>query len=176
MQTGASALLAAASVATLYSVVHFFDLFRKNPTADVEPQRIEFEPPVAAEFALDRQEGRAPLAAIEPRLVIDNVVEDAQAVDQVPPVDEEAAPSAKSGRRAKTPRKSTARAKAPASAKGVEQPASETEIEKPALSDVAEVVEPEPHEEPFHSPVAPLFEPEPFVRQQQRAMFGRKAG
>jgi hypothetical protein len=31
--------------------------------------------------------------------------------------------------------------------------------------------------EPEHSgPIAPLFEPEPFVRQQQRAAFGRKFG
>lgn len=34
--------------------------------------------------------------------------------------------------------------------------------------------EPEAYED--HSPVVPLFEPEPFVRQQQRALFGRKAG
>lgn len=173
LQTGASALLAAASIATLYSLVHFFDLFRRNPTAEVEPQRIEFEP-VAAESPPVRQEIRPSLAAIEPRLVIDNVVEEPQPVEQVPPV-EEVAPSAKSNRRAKAPRKSTARAKTPASAKDVEQqPAAETEM--PALSDVAEAVEPEPHEEQFHPPVAPLFEPEPFVRQQQRAMFGRKAG
>ena len=145
LQTGASALLAAASIAMLYSLVRFFDLFRRNPTVAAEPQRIEFEaaPPV-------RQEVRASLAAIEPRLVVDNV-EDAPRVEQAPLV-EEAAPPAKSQRRAKTPRKATGRAKASKNTKDVE------------LSPAAE------------ARVAEVVEPEPFVRQQQRAMFGRKAG
>ena len=57
MQTGASALLAAASVAALYGLVHAFDLFRRNPTVAVEPQRIELEP-------------AAPLAAADQQLVL----------------------------------------------------------------------------------------------------------
>lgn len=176
MQTGASALLAAASIATLYSLVHFFDLFRRNPTVEAEPQRIEFEPPAPAESPAVRQEVRASPAGIEPRLVVDNMVEDAQPVELVP-IAEEMAPPAKSNRRAKAPRKGTVRAKASKSAKEVEiLPAAETDIEMPARPDVAEVVEPKLQEETFHPPVAPLFEPEPFVRQQQRAMFGRKAG
>src|SRR5687768_12995959 len=42
MQTGASALLAASFVATLYGLVHFFDLFRRQPSLAAEPQRIDF--------------------------------------------------------------------------------------------------------------------------------------
>ena len=42
LQTGASALLAAAAVATFYALVHFFDLFRRDPSLAVEPQRIDF--------------------------------------------------------------------------------------------------------------------------------------
>lgn len=176
LQTGASALLAAASIATLYSIVHFFDLFRRNPAVQVEPQRIEFEPAVSMESSPVRQEVRAPLAAIEPRLVVDNVVEDAQPVQQLPPVEEITSP-AKSPRRAKTPRKGAGRAKASKSAKDVElSPTAESRVEMPARADVADVAEPTPQEETFHPPAAPLFEPEPFVRQQQRAMFGRKAG
>ncbi len=55
------------------------------------------------------------------------------------------------------------------------------EVPEPAMIDAEEAEEEadfsdaEP-EEAFHAPVAPLFEPEPFVRQQQRAVFGRKAG
>lgn len=176
LQTGASALLAAASIATLYSLVRFFDLFRRDPTVEVEPQRIEFEPPVSIDSLPARQEARELQAAIEPRLVVDNVAEEAQPPQQLAPV-EEMAPSAKPNRRTRAPRKGVVRAKASKGAKEVGlPPVTETDTETPARPDVAEIVEPEPLEAPFHPPVAPLFEPEPFVRQQQRTMFGRKAG
>src|SRR5512139_700470 len=42
LQTGASALLAASAIATLYGLVHFFDLFRQEPSLAAEPQRIAF--------------------------------------------------------------------------------------------------------------------------------------
>ena len=42
MQTGASALLAAAAVAALYGLVHLFDLLPRRSVLAVEPQRIEF--------------------------------------------------------------------------------------------------------------------------------------
>ena len=47
-QTGASALLAAASVAGLYGFVHLFDLARREPVEAEAPQRIAFEPEVVA--------------------------------------------------------------------------------------------------------------------------------
>ena len=171
IQTGASALLAAASIATLYSLVRFFDLFRRNPTVEVEPQRIEFEPPVAVEPVPVRLDARASLTAIESRLGADHGLGEAQPVEQASPV-EEKTPTAKSTRRAKPARKGAGRTKASKSAKDV---AAASRIDTPALPEMT-AVEPEPHEEPFHAPVAPLFEPEPFVRQQQRATFGRKAG
>ena len=43
-QTGASALLVAATVAGLYGFVRLFDLARPEPANAEEPQRIEFEP------------------------------------------------------------------------------------------------------------------------------------
>lgn len=175
LQTGASALLAAASIATLYSLVRFFDLFRRNPAAEAEPQRIDFEQPVAAEPREVRQEARALQATIEPRLVVDNLIADPQPAEPSPAADG-IAPPAKSARKARAPRKNGGPAKSPRKAKNAElPPVAATNVEALAPEPV-EVVQPEAHEEPFHPPVAPLFEPEPFVRQQQRTMFGRKAG
>ena len=171
MQTGASALLAAAAVATLYGLVHFFDLFRRDPAVAVEPQRIEFEAAVEVEPLPARREFTAPLVAVEPQLVVDNVVEEAEIVEPAPL-------PAKAGRRTKAPRKSgSRRASTSKDANFAEiAPAGEAEVDVPAPLEMAEVAAPEPVEEPFHASVAPLFEPEPYVRQQQRATFGRKAG
>ena len=66
---------------------------------------------------------------------------------------------------AKAPAKKRRTAKA---AKPVQEPEVARIVPEPPA------VEPDP--EPEHAPIAPLFEPEPFVRQQQRAAFGRKAG
>jgi hypothetical protein len=177
MQTGASALLAAAAVATLYGLVHFFDLFRRNPAVAVEPQRIEFEPAVEVEPVPPRQEFSAPLVAVEPQLVVDNVVEEVRPAEEAEFIEPAPLP-AKAGRRAKAPRKSgSRRAGAPKEPNVAELvPVAEPQVDVAAPLEMAEVAEPGPVEEPFHTSVAPLFEPEPYVRQQQRATFGRKAG
>ena len=169
MQTGASALLGAAGISALYGLVHFFDLFRRSPATAVEPQRIEFEPEVQAEPVFARQDARPRLVAIEPEPPEESVEPVVEA-----PV-EEAAPTAKSARRAKAPRKSGGRkASGDKAAKLVAAAPGETEAETP-LPEIANGADPDPFDEHFHAPVAPLFEPEPFVRQQQRAMFGRKS-
>lgn len=169
MQTGASALLGAAGISALYGLVHFFDLFRRSPAA--EPQRIEFEPEVWAEPAPVRSESGPRLVGVAPEPV-DEKVQPVVEADA-----EETAPSAKTGRRAKAPRKSSSRKASGAKATKLIEAAPIETAETDALGspEIVEVAEPEPFEESFHPPVAPLFEPEPFVRQQQRAMFGRKA-
>ena len=170
MQTGASALLAAAGVSALYGLVHFFDLFRRRPVAEVEPQRIEFEPVAQAGPAVARQEERPRLVAVAP----EPAEETGQPVVERPA--DETAPSAKSSRRVKAPRKSSGRKAGGAkAAKVLEAAPYKTPETEAALPQVESAAETEPFEEPFQAPVAPLFEPEPFVRQQQRAMFGRKA-
>lgn len=159
MQIGASALLAASSVVALYGLVHAFDLFRRDPAAAVEPQRIEFQSEAQIDLPA-RQDADTPMmAAADERLPTDNAVEESQLV-------EPAAPRAKAGRPAKAPRKSGGRrANAPKEAK----------ITVPAPTEEAEATELVFPEEAAHISHAPLFEPEPFVRQQ-RLVFGRKAG
>lgn len=159
MQTGASALLAAASVGGLYALVHAFDLARRAPAVAVEPERSE--PVEKKDEAPACEPATAPVVAADaPPPVTD--VDEAQVVEP---------------RRAKAPRKGGARrAKAPAKAK-VSDPAP---AEEPAAADAPAVEEPKivaivPEDDVPHPPVAPLFEAEPFVRQQ-RAVFGRKAG
>ena len=181
MQTGASALLAAAGVSTLYALVHFFDLFRRAPSAAAEPQRIEFSPEAVADLPV-RQEVNAQLARIEEQLTASNLVEEVPAVE--PTFPEEAQPAEPivsavgESRRTKSPRKTASRrpgtsrkAKVVAPAPVEEEPVADFSFRDEQIDS-----EPMPVDEPFHPPVAPLFEPEPFVRQQQRAMFGRKAG
>ena len=190
MQTGASALLAAASVATLYALVHFFDLFRRAPSLAAEPQRIEFEQepgfdvPVRQDVVAQQERIEQQLAAYsiveEPPLIEPAVSEAAQPVDPAvsPPVE---------SRRTKAPRKTnTRRVSASKKAKSAELAAPEArdvvdfairDQQAPSGIDVPTQTDDPVHtDEPLHPPVAPLFEPEPFVRQQQRSMFGRKAG
>ena len=76
MQTGASALLAAAAIATLYGLVHFFDLFRREPSVAVEAQRIAFEPEPVADVPI-RQNVSAQLARIEEQLTTHSAVDEA---------------------------------------------------------------------------------------------------
>jgi len=159
LQTGASALLAAASVTTLYGLVRFFDLFRREPALAAEPQRIDFtvdgeadlstvklaEPPeskareMVEALALDPRLtdfGEAPVAHAEPK---------AAQVDESP--------------RRKTTRKGGRRAAKPKAA--------EPEAQVEPRAEVAHV------EEITHVHVAPLFEPDPFVRMPRQG-FGRR--
>ena len=176
LQTGASALLAASAIGTLYSLVRFFDLFGRNPKVEVEPQRIDFSAPAPVDPFPARQETRPALAAVEPRIVIDNSVAEALPTEHAAAQEESALP-VKSARRVKAPRKSAGRAKPSKKAPEIDPSyAVAADVGIPGRSDLQEIMEPEHQAEQVHPPVAPLFEPEPFVRQQQRAMFGRKAG
>lgn len=85
MQTGATALLAAAGAAFLYGLVHLFDMKGRRPARAEEPQRIDFAPDVA-DITSARQED-VPLTPV--------LVEEA-----APP-----APKAAEDRPAKAPRK-----------------------------------------------------------------------
>ncbi len=161
MQLGASALLAAASVAAFYGLVHAFDLFRRNPAVAVEPQRIELPSEVQTDFPAF-QDADALMVVAGHELTSDA-----------------APPEAKSGRPAKAPRKKKAKAAEPvpvAEAEATEPaPPEEAEPAELAPAEEPEVAETEQFEETAHISHAPLFEPAPFVRQQ-RAAFGRKAG
>jgi hypothetical protein len=180
IQTGASALLAAMAIATLYALVRFFDLFSARPAeVAAEPQRIEFAPIAESVAEVEPvpvfQEVRARLQAIEPQLVVDNADREEPALD-VLPADEPVAPI-KAARKAKQGRKPAARggaSKKAADVKSAADPIVATEI--PPVEQAEQAIEPQPSDDQLHPQVSPLFEPEPFVRQQQRAMFGRKAG
>jgi hypothetical protein len=166
-QTGASALLAAASVAALFGFVRLLDLRRPNQA--VEPQRIEFENEVEADVP-------APRDTVVPL--------------RVAPVEQEAvvepAKPQRESRGAKPPSKAAARrAKAPKTAKVVElaspdvtealelSPAEEIELSDPASTDEMEFFEPVTAEESAQPHIAPLFEPDPFARMPRPA-FGRR--
>jgi hypothetical protein len=180
-QTGASALLVAASVAGLYGFVHLFDLARHDPADAEEPQRIEFEPepdePQRINFAAKSEDDLAdyrtpvvPIVTDEP--TGDGKIEEAEVVE----------PAAT---RAKAPRKGSRRAKTPKEAKVVGlAPFEAVEVLKPlpveevaplplASSEKMEVFEPTSADEVAHPHIAPLFEPEPFARMPRRA-FGRR--
>lgn len=159
LQTGASALLAAASVTTLYGLVRFFDLFRREPAQAVEPQRID--------FAVDGEADLSTVKRVEPpesnaREMVEALALDPRLTDfgdaAIAPFEpkaaevEEVAPrkaSRKGGRRAAKPK------------------AVEAEPQVEARVEVAHV------EEITHVHVAPLFEPDPFVRMPRQG-FGRR--
>ena len=164
MQTGAAALLAAASVATLYGLVHFFDLFRREPSLVVEPQRIDFAADGQAELAI--AEGIA-----EPELAIEELAEalrndrrltdfgeaEAELVGSVAAEGDGTAPT-------KAPRKGTRRATTSKRKSKVPDLKPVQEAEAGQVATVEDVP---------HVHVAPLFEPDPFVRMPRQA-FGRR--
>ena len=87
---------------------------------------------------------------------------------------EEAVPAEPAPRQAKAPRKPRAR-------RAAKQPKAAELSPAQAIAEAATADEPEADAAPTDEnvtalPLAPLFEPEPFVRQQQRAVFGCKAG
>jgi len=88
-------------------------------------------------------------------------------VEEVRPA-EPAGPQAAVEPKPKGPRKTPAR-KPKAKPVKAADPTPEPQPEPEEETSLTEVV-------PDPVPVAPLFEPEPFLRQQQRGMFGRKAG
>ena len=111
MQTGATALLAAAGAAFLYGLVHLFDM--AGPRRAEEPQRIDFEPDAEVPPAAPKDVPLTPEMVAEPAPF---------------------APKASEVRPAKAPRK--ARAPRAKQAKVIELAVPETvEAEEPAFSD-----------------------------------------
>lgn len=166
MQTGASALLAAAGFAALYGLVHPFGRKgRSVPLANMEEPASEVAGPI--ELPVSHEVEAQPPAAPEPR------TDDAsEALEPVEPVAPKEAPP-----RAKTARKTSARrASAPKKAKTIELvPPVEAEIVESSQPGQDEFDEFMSDEEASHAHIEPLFEPAPFARMPHRA-FGRKAG
>ena len=162
LQTGASALLAAASVTTLYGLVRFFDLFRREPSLAAEPQRIDFasdgqavlstvESVAAPEPAVEEV---ADILALDPRLA-DFGEPKIVAIEPVAAEVDEVAP-------AKAPRKGSRRTAG-----------SQKKAKASAPEPVVEVAEPAAADDVPHTHVAPLFEPDPYFRMQRQG-FGRR--
>jgi hypothetical protein len=147
LQTGASALLAIAGVAALYSLVRATDAGRRSPT-------------VAAELPVSE-----PSAGEQGELL--NFAASAEAA----PADEpKAPPKAKRRSRKKQP------ALEPVADSEAAEPRDMEPVDVvPQPVEALELVEEVEAAEEYHPPIQPLFEPEPLVRQQ-RAVFGRKAG
>ena len=112
-------------------------------------------------FDVRRQAAAAPVAVSEPAITRPVIVEE---VTPAEPAGPQAAVEAKH----KASRKTAARKPKAKPAKAAD-PTPEPQPEPEEETSLTEVV-------PDPVPVAPLFEPEPFLRQQQRGMFGRKAG
>ena len=166
IQTGASALLAAAGVATLYGLVHPFGRKgRSVPLANME----ELASEVAGRVELvDSQEGE-----VQPPAERSATEEIGDKLDPI----ELVAPAAAATPPAKAPRKSSGRkASAPKKAKLIElAPPIEAEVAESALAEEGELVEAMSFDDDSHAHIEPLFEPAPFARMPHRA-FGRKAG
>ena len=161
LQTGASALVVAASVVALYGLVHLFDLRRPKSAATVEPQRIDFE--TESEDELPGHHDYGPPREVDGQPTADCSIEEAEIIEPAAP-------------RAKAPRKGGRRPRTPKEAKVTKlAPRKESQVAELAAPGVAEIAVPAAHEEAAHPSLAPLFEPEPFARQRH-AVFGRKAG
>src|SRR4030095_4374005 len=77
MQTGATAMLGAAAVATLYGVVHLLDLRQPKSAKAAEPQRIDFATDQQGDL-LANLEADAPPTEAKHRLFAENAVEEAE--------------------------------------------------------------------------------------------------
>lgn len=155
-QTYATAMLGTASVAGIYGLMRFTDMFRRAP-AGAEPVVAE---PVVVEPAVPPE----PVTPVAER----------KSVDLAGPTPE-LKPEVVAALVRKPKRKT---AKKPAKAvEAVEQPIASApepvDVAKIEPEQPAAAVDPDPD---YSAPIAPLFEPEPFMRQQQRAAFGRKFG
>jgi hypothetical protein len=164
MQTGASALLAAACVATLYGLVHFFDLFRRAPSLAAEPQRIDFAVDGQADLSMveviaEPEPGVEELAEVltYDRRLTDFGEAEAELVGSV-------VAQADGTALTKAPRKGTRRATTSKRKSKVPDLKAAQEAETARLTTVEDVP---------HVHVAPLFEPDPFVRMPRQA-FGRR--
>ena len=168
MQTGASALLAAASVTTLYGLIRFFDLFRREPMLVAEPQRIDFTPDGEADvLTVNHVAATEPTVkelvdalALDPRLTdFGETGPEAAPVERIAVLADEVSP-------AKAPRKGSRRAANSQTKAKSAKP--ELLVEAPVEAPTAVFVE-----EVTHTHVAPLFEPDPFHRIPRQG-FGRR--
>ncbi len=167
LQTGASALLAAASVTTLYGLVRFFDLFRREPVQAVEAQRIDFASDGEADLSTMKHAAAPELTvkelvdglALDPRLT-DFGETNVAAIAPIAVPTEELAP-------AKAPRKSRSLSG------GSQQKVKAVADPLPFAEAPVEDHEPVFVEEVTHTHVAPLFEPDPFHRLPRQG-FGRR--
>lgn len=158
-QTWSTAMLAMAAIATLYGLVHAFDMVRRGPKADM------------------------PVEVVGPALVDRKVAPAIQEKPEFAKLPAEALAEQVAKRNRKSPRQKGGRDKQEAKLEiAVAVAEAEPEAVKAEPAPEPEVGEPEPElhvaqsasDEPEYVPATPLFEPEPFVRQQ-RAAFGRKA-
>ena len=157
LQTGASALLPAAAVTLLYSLVHLFDM-RRPKTVVARPATVE----TVVDQPLDAMPG-VELAVV--------------AAPPAPP--ERKARQPKAPKKTSSRRVSAAKAADPTPVMEVDRPEPmpvvEASVPEPMTVEEPTTVWPMAFEETSHAAPSPLFEPEPFVRQQ-RATFGRKSG
>jgi hypothetical protein len=197
MQTGASALLPAASVAALFGLVHAFDMRRARfvspASQSIELPRVEetlvpvseasLIPPVAAEQQLpsDSSKEKAEPAAPRPTRARRAkaapkgarrrpAAREEEKVAALAPVEE-----VKVGQPAPSEEANVAEAGASGEAEVTETtPLDETQVTRLTPPEDAQATAPRRPEETSPVPLRPLFDPEPFLRQQ-RAAFGRKA-
>jgi hypothetical protein len=171
MQTYSTALLGASGIAGFYGLVRFTDMFRRAPSV------VEQEP------ALEDTQDVESVPVLEPEVVSEPAAAGAEYHPQVPeplvpaPAKHELPPEVVAALVRKPKRKTKKPAKAD---RAVEETAA-SEPTPPKDSPPApersepEAVQAHPESE-YTPPIAPLFEPEPFMRQHQRAAFGRKFG
>ena len=170
MQTYSTALLGASGVAGLYGLVRFTDMFRRAPVVEQEPvledtQVVESMPVMEPEVV---PEPSAPAVDYDPEVL--EPLELVPAKHELPP-EVVAALVRKPKRKTKKPAKADRAVEDTAASEPT--PLKDSPLApEPSEPDAAQV-----HPEPEYSPpIAPLFEPEPFMRQHQRAAFGRKFG
>lgn len=182
LDLGVSAFLPAAAVSALYALVHLFDLRDRKPAVAFAAPAVELDVESQGDL-LAYADAPAPAPVVEPAPSIVELVENAApAVEPEPePVADveaydEPVPTPKPRSRK---RKSTKKAEPVAKVEPVDEPEpavdSEPTVEAEPFTEVESSESEVCHEPEDHAPVTPLFEPEPFVRQQQRAVFGRKA-
>ena len=156
-QIDATAMLGAAAVAGIYGLMRFTDMFQRSPVAD---QGAVEEPAIEVEQIAIEPEPMTPAVERKP-------VDLAGPTPELKP--EVVAALVRKPKR--KPARKPAKIAAPVEQTAADEPASvgqpSAEPEQPRAIE---------SESDYSAPIAPLFEPEPFVRQQQRAAFGRKFG
>lgn len=164
MDLGVPAFLPAAAVSALYGLVHLFDMRRPKPVAVFAAPAVELEAGSERDLPVYGEEP-APWPVAEPEPV---------AVAEAKPVEE---PKPRTRKRKSSKKAEPVAAADPREAEPILEAEPVVEAEPVAEAPIeAAPIEPESYDEPEdHAPVTPLFEPEPYVRQQQRAVFGRKA-